>query len=101
MIHDTKPQTLFDFLRPCVRDTPTFLMQKAVVCSAVAKMARGHTRRSLYRIKDQNLVAVQRDYPEQISIKTDHDRYVGLLSFSCRARPGLRVHSHPGWLGAA
>ncbi len=91
---------VLDYFAPCRRDTARQCLERAELCSRLAKRARGQLRTKMYRLKDANIRAALRAAPEGIEIVADNDRYFGLLSVSLRGCDGVRVHTHENWMGA-
>lgn len=93
--------TVLDCFGPCPGDTARECLRRAALCSRMAKLASGRTRRKLYRLKNANIRAAVLCSPELIEIRADHDRFYGLLSVRLDSADGVRVHTHENWIDAA
>lgn len=93
--------TVLECFTPCHGDTARQCLKRAALCSRLAKLVRGPTRRQLYRLKDTNIRAALRCSPELIEIRADHDRYHGLLSVGMNDSDRVRVHTHENWIDVA
>lgn len=90
--------TVLDCFEPCPGDTALECMRRAALCSRMAKLASGYTRRKLYRLKNANIRAALRCSPGLVEIRADRDRYFGLLSVRLNGADGVRVHTHENWI---
>ncbi|OWY72966.1 hypothetical protein B7486_01065 [cyanobacterium TDX16] len=82
-----------DSIRACI--------ERASLCSHLAKLTTGSLRRKLYGLKNQNIRAAIAGNSIELEIKCDRDRYFGLLSIGVRGAHAIRVHSHENWIDAA
>ena len=91
---------VLDCFAPFHGDTARQRLERAALCSRLAKLARGHARKKLYRLKNANIRAALRCSPELVEIHADHGRYFGLLSVRLNRSKGVRVHTHENWIDA-
>lgn len=70
-------------------------------CSRWAKRTDCATGRTLYRIKDEVIAILKKDYRCDIEVRGDTDRHRGLLSIGLRQNPRRRLHFHENWGTAA
>lgn len=101
-MHSThRSSTVLDCFTPCHGDTARTCLRRAALCSRLAKLAYGRSRKELYRLKNANIRAALARSSGLIEINVDHDRYFGLLSVRLSGSDGVRVHTHENWIGAA
>lgn len=101
-MQETQRQTtVLDCFAPTHGDTARECLSRAALCSRLAKLARGHARKTLYRLKNANIRAALRCSPELVEIHADQGRYFGLLSVRLSRSESVRVHTHENWIDAA
>lgn len=96
-----RQSTVLDHFAPCHGDTARQCLERAALCSRLAKIVRGYARKKLYRLKNTNIRAALRCSSEFIEIRADRDRYFGLLSVRFNGSNSVRVHTHGNWIYAA
>lgn len=95
-------QRLFEFIVPVeAHANASRLYEAAELCSRLAKLASGPTRRALYKHKDACLRHLTCQFSEEIRIRVDHTRYPGLLSIRLKLAAHGGLHTHENWLDAA
>lgn len=93
--------TVLDYFGPCRGDSARHCLLRAALCSHLAKLVRGRVRKTLYRLKNANIRAALDCPSEEVEVRSDHDRYFGLLSVRLTESDGVRVHTHENWIDAA
>ena len=92
--------SVLDCFAPCAGDTARQWLRRARLCSRLAKLVRGHSRKKLYRLKNANIRAALDGDSGSIAVHGDRIRYFGLLSVQFTGRELVRVHTHENWLNA-
>ena len=100
MLKRGRRTSVLDCLAPCHFESAPQRIRRADLCSRLAKLARGRTRKKLYRLKDANIRATLRNPSGAVEIHADRDRYFGLLSVRLK-RTRVRVHTHENWIVVA
>lgn len=93
--------SVLDHFGPTLGDSARACIERAALCSHLAKVARGRLRGKLYELKNQNIRSAIVKWSSKIEIKCDRDRHFGLLSIGLRGTHSVRVHSHENWIDAA
>lgn len=93
--------SLLDHFGPSLGDSARDCIERAALCSHLAKLMNGRLRMQLYELKNQNIRTAMTKWSRRIDIKCDRDRHFGLLSIGLRGASAIRVHSHENWIDAA
>lgn len=93
--------SVLDHFGPTLRDSARVCIERAALCSHLAKLASGRLRGKLYGLKNQNIRSAIANWSGKIDIKCDRDRHFGLLSIGLRGARSNRVHTHENWIDAA
>ncbi len=92
--------TVLDGLAPRQGEHARQCLQRAALCSRLAKLVQGNVRDKLYRLKNANICAAIRSSPGLIEVSVDNDRFFGLLSVRLIGANDVRVHTHENWIEA-
>lgn len=93
--------TVLDHLCLSRAESARVCIERAWLCSRLAKLVGGGLRAKLYRMKNQNIRAAIAGGSAKLEITFDNDRHIGLLSIGIRGANEFRVHSHESWIAAA